>query len=150
MPVNKKSKQLNARQKRFVTFLSTGLTQKDAYIKAGYSPVEAQSNAATLINLNQSAKAELQRLQSLQSTIALDAVTETIMAPLERKQRLTVFAREDLINSKGEVNRASNIASVQELNKMGGDYAPSKHLVGGRVIFEVIHVERKQRGNDDR
>lgn len=40
------------------------------------------------------------------------------------------------------------IAAIAEDNKMSGDYAPSKHLVAQRVVFEINQVERKKRGEE--
>jgi len=37
------------------------------------------------------------------------------------------------------------IEAIRELNKLGGDYPPSRHLVGHRVVFEVIHIDRGKR-----
>jgi len=34
------------------------------------------------------------------------------------------------------------IAAIAEDNKMTGDYAPSKHLVGHRVQFEIVHKRK--------
>ena len=38
------------------------------------------------------------------------------------------------------------ISAIQELNKMDGSYAPSKHLVAQRVQFEIEYVERPREG----
>jgi len=36
------------------------------------------------------------------------------------------------------------IAAIQELNKMDGSYAPSKHVIAQRVQFEIEYVEKKR------
>lgn len=176
-----KDKKLNSRQKLFVVYLAGGMTQEQAYVKAGYSKLSAHQGASDLIRNYPKIKAELERLQSLQSLKALDAVTETVMAPLERRQRLSEIGRGrlvDFIDESGEpyldkntpnnaaareyyhrtrTDRDGNVTvtksiklsdpvpAIQEQNKMGGDYAPSKHLVGQHIIFEVVHVEKKKR-----
>jgi len=40
------------------------------------------------------------------------------------------------------------IEAIREDNKMTGDYAPSKHLIGQKVIFEINQVEKKKRGEE--
>lgn len=183
--MNNKKKKLNARQRRFCLFLSTGMTQNDAFIKAGYSPDNLRSGPSEIIRDNPAVNAELERLQSLQSSKALAIVTETVMAPLERRQRLSEIARGDLtdfMDGDGEprlnkdtpnrraakehyhrtkTDRAGHgvvtksiklgdpVAAIQELNKMGGDYAPSKHLVGHKIVFEVVHVDKKQKQEEE-
>ena len=41
------------------------------------------------------------------------------------------------------------IAAIQELNKMDGSYAPSKHLVAQKVQFEVRMVEKPRREEEE-
>jgi hypothetical protein len=133
---------------------------------------------------NPTIKAELERLYSLQKEKALAIVTETVMAPLERRQRLSEIARGRLVDFQDEggeprldkntpnngaareystrvrsdkegsttisktVKLNNPVEAIQELNKMGGDYAPSKHLVGHKVVFEVIHVDKRKQGEE--
>lgn len=36
------------------------------------------------------------------------------------------------------------IPAIAELNRMDGSYAPTKHAVASKVIFEIVHVEKKK------
>lgn len=180
----KKLKPLNSRQRRFCLFHHSGMTQEQAYVKAGYSPGGANQGSSDLMRFNPMIKAELERLSSLQSNITLDTISKTVMAPLERRQRLSEIARGRLVDFTDQDNEPhldkdtpnngaareystrvrsdkeggvtvsktvklnNPVEAIQELNKMGGDYAPSKHLVAGQVIFEVRLVDKRKRQGD--
>lgn len=173
-------KKLNSRQKCFVLYLASGMSQTDAYIKAGYSPDGADANASKLITIDKISQ-EIDRLHAKTESKALTSV----MQPLERRQRLSEIAKGclvDFLDEQGEPrlnkdtpnngaareystrvrsDRDGNITTsraiklnnpveaIQELNKMGGDYAPSKHLVAGRVIFEVVHIDKTKQQEEE-
>ena len=41
------------------------------------------------------------------------------------------------------------IEAIRELNKMDGSYAPSRHLVAQKVVFEIEQVDKRKRGEGD-
>jgi len=72
------------------------LTQ--AYIKAGYSPVEAGSAAATLFAENLRVQALYNDTIKRNEDVALTKRTETVMQPHEVKARLSELARANLVD----------------------------------------------------
>lgn len=107
----------NARQERFAQNILAGMTQTQAAGDAGYSLNSAVVQGSQLLT-NPTISSRVAELK--QST-----ATEGILTVIERRQRLTQFATEDIQGPHGP-NRQSNIAAIAELNKMGGNYEPAK------------------------
>ena len=182
--IQRKPQELNSRQKQFAVNYASGMTLTEAYIRAGYSPLEAGSNAATLFSRNQSVKTYYEHLVKRKEQAALAKMTADIMSPHERKTRLSEIARARLVEfqcedgtpaltkdtpnnaaakefyHKQRFDREGNpiviksiksidpISAIQELNKMDGSYAPSKHMIAQRVQFEVRMVEKEKNGGE--
>ncbi len=109
----------NARHEKFVLNLVKGMTQTQAAIEAGYKSSRARitgANLATKSNI-------IARREALQFLDKKD----TVMTVTERKERLSFLAQEANPGKFG-YQRQPNITAIAELNKMGGDYAPEKHL----------------------
>lgn len=88
---------LNSRQKQFCINYASGMTQSQAYIKAGY-PVDpsigsASDCASRLMQFNASVKAYYNHLIERKEKLTLARITETIMSSQERKSRLSEIAR---------------------------------------------------------
>lgn len=147
---------LTPKQKRFVLNILKGMSQREAYIKAGYSnrskPATIDSHACRLV---QSAKI-MTRLAELQQA----AEDVAVMNVRERKKRLSEIGRarlNEFIDSEGQVTLHGEnngalqevviedwrgageiqtrnkkiklhnpIEAIKELNKMGGDYPLEK------------------------
>lgn len=109
----------NTRHEKFVLSLVKGMTQTQAAIEAGYSQHTADVQASRLLT-NVSIMERREALQFL-------AQTDTVMTVTERKERLSFLAQEANPGKFG-YQRQPNITAIAELNKMGGDYAPEKHL----------------------
>ena len=102
----RKPQELNSRQRQFaINYASGTMTMTEAYIKSGYSPVEAGSCAATLFNGNASLQAYYNQLVKRKENIALAQITETIMQPHEVKARLSELARANLVDFIDEDGR---------------------------------------------
>ena len=99
----------NQKWETFTQNWFAGKTKEEAAIIAGYKPKWARSIASRLSTKDNI----LSRYNELQQK-AEDATIATV---LERKQRLTIFTREDNYNKFG-INRQSNIQAITELNKM--------------------------------
>jgi hypothetical protein len=69
------------------------------------------------------------------------------MDVLERKRRLSRFARENIYNQDGRPHRMPAIQSIMELNKMDGSYAPLRHQ-HQHVVFEVVTVDYTRQVDD--
>ncbi len=126
---------LTVKQEKFINaYLYLG-NATQAAIQAGYSPKSADVIAAQ--NLGKA------------SIIARRAELEAKTAPAfemsiqERRARLSEIAKAEF---REPVTAKESILAIAELNKIGGDYAPEKHAVLGKVIFEIVHVDRKELG----
>ena len=89
---------LNSRQRQFAINYASGMTLTNAYIKAGYSEIEAGANSATLFSENQSVKALYNDIVRRKEELALAKITETVMQPQEIKARLSELARANLVD----------------------------------------------------
>ena len=126
---------LNSRQQRFVYNIVAGMSQHDAYIKAGYSTEGADPGASELIRLPKVVK-ELERLYKLAEAPLISNVANLD----ERMAILAEIARHKI---ELPVSAGQKLAAVAEMNKVEGTYAPTKHLVG-HVQFDIEFTERKQ------
>ena len=98
LKTNRKPQDLNSRQRQFAINYASGMTLTEAYIKAGYSPIEAGTNASALFSQNQGVQACYNEVSKRKEDIALAAITETIMQPHEVKARLSELARANLVD----------------------------------------------------
>jgi len=120
----------NWRQERFcLEYIRTGNGTRSA-IAAGYS----RKTARQIAHENLTKPHILARIAELQAEISNSKIADI----QERKEILTEIAR------KGNVKQTNPVEAIRELNRMGGDYPPTKHLVGQKVIFEVVYVDRKE------
>ena len=139
---------LNSRQKLVLINALSGMNQTEAYDKV-YGPNPNSYTLASDLFRKPHFKAELERLQDRQ----IAKLEKTILSPSERKRILSEIAKseyqieEETTRDKGKkttrIKRKDPIQAIAELNKMDGSYAPSKHLIGQKVQFEVVHVERR-------
>ena len=132
---------LTQKQDRFARFLFDGLSQREAWIKAGYSHNYAvayvDTHASVLAN---SAKVK-QRFEELKT--AADA--DSIMKYQERQQRLTEFGREDIKNRRGTPVRSGNISAIDTLNKMDRIYTDGATVNVDNRKVEITVVSDKAR-----
>ncbi len=79
------------------------------------------------------------RIQELRQKVE----DESVAIVLERKQRLTVFLREDNYNKFG-INRLSNIQAITELNKMEKVYETAIN-VDNRTLNIIVNSEKAKK-----
>ena len=120
-PTTKKHKPLNSRQRQFAINYATGtMSQTQAYIQAGYSPVEAGCNAATLFNQNQTVKALYNRLVERKETASLEKMSDAVLSKAEKRSILASFARAqlvELIDEHGKVKLDRNSPAAKALKE---------------------------------
>jgi len=122
----------NSRHEKFCLALVRGMSQTDAAIEAGYSPKWAVTMAHRLSRKDYIIKRreELSKL----------AQSKTIMTVKQRKERLSELAKEPI---KQPATAREVVQSIAELNKMEGEYAPTKTELtgkgGGPVKIEVVY-----------
>lgn len=72
--------------------------------------------------------------------------------PRMSRKYLTIEERKELLSeiaTNGSAKAASPVEAVKELNRMEGVYPPQQHLVAQKVIFEIVHTDRKALPNPD-
>lgn len=92
------------------------------------------SACATRLLKNAKIKTYLQELNQ-------KAEDDSIAAPKERKQRLTVFVREDNYTKFG-ISRQGNIQAIAELNKMEKIYTDNVVNVDNRTLNIIVNSEK--------
>lgn len=105
----------NNRHEKFTLALVNGMSQTDAAIEAGYKKSRARftgSRLATISNI-------IKRREELSKL----AQSKTIMSVIERRERLSELGREPI---RQPATAKEVVISIAELNKMGGDYPPSR------------------------
>ncbi len=125
---------LTQKQETFTQNLFKGLSQREAYIQAGYS----SGSSVTTIDRNAHELAKNSKIITRYDELNQPARNAAIATVEERQERLSVFVRED-INGQHGVTRHSNIQAIAELNKMGGDYAPEKHRIELDLPVNIIY-----------
>lgn len=121
---------LSKRQESFALYLSQGITKTQSARQAGYSLRSARVQGQQLAALPQIVK-RVTELQAMSSSVA-------VMPVVERKERLTTFAREDILSEKGSLIRGSCIEALKELNKMDNVYVRQPTREGDRVINILV------------
>lgn len=130
---------LTQKQENFALNLFSGMKQRDAYLKAGYSKKQLSATLDENASRMASDSKVVARLRELRAPTA----NSTKMLVAEREDRLSEFGRET-IEGKYGISRQSNITAIQELNKMDGAYPIERHalaLLGG-IDLVVRYVEK--------
>jgi phage terminase small subunit len=131
---------LTQKQENFCVNIVSGMTQRDAWINAGYSgnyPVASiDSNACTLAN---ETKIQ-QRIQELRDKAV--ASNPKIMSVTARLERLSQIASEDIRSPKGTPIRGPNIQAITEHNKMEHIYDVQPTFNDNRTLNIVVADEK--------
>jgi len=143
------------------------MTAQEAYEKAGYSTTQGNLNCSPYILQNDPRVSKaLQDLRAKKEAVILVAETDNnLITALTKAEKRAILAdvlrngqptTETHYSRKIEgkpgltatMTRRDIIEAIREDNKMSGDYAPSRHLIGQKVIFEINQVDKKKRGED--
>ncbi len=120
----------NQRQERFCLGAVQGISDRESYELAGYSPNNAKGNACRLRKIREVSD----RIMELQSEIS----RETIASVIERKERLTTFIREEL--------PTTSIQAIRELNAMERIYSEGEEV---KDLPPIINVQVVSVGDQD-
>ena len=104
---------IKTKQELYALYLFQGMSQAEAYKKAGYS-----GKAITTITANACRLAKTDSVKNKVAELRAKAESSKIMSVIERKEMLTLIAR---------FGGKLSIPAIAELNKMGGDYAPTNN-----------------------
>ena len=127
---------LTIKQEKFAFNLFQGMTQSEAYTKAGYTckAITTTNSAASRLAKDVNIQNRLHELQAKQES-------SKIMGVQERREMLTLIAR---------FGGKLSIPAIAELNKMGGDYAPTRQdittkgeALKGTTIFNIVNPQTK-------
>lgn len=129
---------LTQKQETFTQNLFKGLTQREAWIQAGYS----SNYALSLVDSHACRLANRDKIKARYAELTQKAEDASIAIVKERKQRLTVFVREDNYSKFG-INRQGNIQAIAELNKMEKIYAEGNTVnVDNRTVNIYTNSEK--------
>ena len=121
---------LTAKQEQFALNLFKGLSQRDAYIAAGYSSNQKSST----IDEDASRLAKDSKILARLAELRAEAAGDDIADVTERKRKLTEILRK----SDAEANV---IRAIAEHNKMDGSYAPEQKSIQGEITIKVVYGE---------
>ena len=121
---------LTAKQEQFALNLFKGLSQRDAYIAAGYSKKQLDET----IDVHACALANNDKVMTRLAELRDNAAGDTIATEKERREKLTEILRK----SDAEVNV---IRAIAEHNKMDGSYAPEQKSIQGEITIKVVYGE---------
>jgi len=99
---------LTQKQENFVNNLFKGMTQREAWIQAGYS----SKYALTLIDSHACRLAKRDKIQARLEELRNEASSHTVMTEIQRKERLSEFAKAnlvDFISEDGQVSLSKDI-----------------------------------------
>ncbi|KKN50763.1 hypothetical protein LCGC14_0629330 [marine sediment metagenome] len=129
---------LTQKQESFALNLFSGMKQREAYLSAGYSAKQLSST----IDENASRMAADSKVKARIEELRLPAVNSTKMLVAEREEKLSEFGRET-IEGKFGISRQSNIAAIQELNKMDKLYTDSPATYQDNRVVNIIVSSEK-------
>lgn len=112
---------LTQKQENFTLNILKGMTQREAWIQAGYS----SNYALPLVDIHACALARKDKIKIRLSELRESAASPAKMQIAEREERLSFIARENN-DGKFGFQRQPNITAIQELNKMDNIYEPIK------------------------
>lgn len=119
---------LTAKQEAFCLGLFKGLSQREAYLAAGYSSNQQPST----IDEDASRLAKDSKVVARVAELRAIAASDTIATEKERRERLTEIQRK----SEAEANV---IRAIAEHNKMDGSYAPEQKSIQGEITIRVVY-----------
>ena len=151
---------LTQKQDRFARFLFEGLSQREAFLQAGYSPNQAPAT----LDRRAHELAHTGKIAARYSELQQRADDASVAGVLERKQVLTEIVRgrfaffmtkltkdklqsaalsemritETVTGKTTTVKLHDPVKAIAELNKMGGDYAPEKREITGKDGADLI------------
>lgn len=134
---------LTQKQEIFTQNLFEGMTQREAWIQAGYSskyaPAIIDTNACNLANSN---KIKI-RLNELNSQV----ISPLIATEIERKEILSTISRTPL--KQKEIKPRDSINAIQELNKMEKLYSDTNVTYNEIKVLIVRERPLLKEGSQD-
>lgn len=127
---------LKPQHKRFVDAYVESDNACDAYRKAGYKVnPHTLTTASSRLRTNVGIKTAIEERQQILSD-------SRILTLKEKQEMLSVMAR-DNYRHKDSSNKLIALGAIRELNKMEGDYAPTKHQSITGVVQFIQQIGEK-------
>ena len=131
-------KPLTQKQEDFALNIFKGMSQREAYVTAGYS----HNFSMAVLDVKASELAADGKLRVRLEELRQPAANSAIATVEERKERLSTFIREDLEGKFG-ITRHSNIQATAELNKMEQVYETGTNInIDNRSIHVTVSSEK--------
>uniref|UniRef100_A0A6M3KZP6 Putative terminase n=1 Tax=viral metagenome TaxID=1070528 RepID=A0A6M3KZP6_9ZZZZ len=138
-----RQEKLTQKQSNYALNLFKGMSQREAYVQAGYSsnqlPEVLDKNACELAKDSKI----IGRLEGLNRA----SDTPAVMDVAKRKERLSVIAKEDIETTTG-INRSPSIQAIDILNKMDKIYTDNTININDikiQVVYEEDNVQGQGR-----
>jgi len=119
---------LNPRDEKACLNIAKGMNKTESLSDAGFDSKWIATHTTRWLK-RANIQARLTELQALVTTPAVASLQE-------KHEVLTKIIREQV---KQPVTAKEQVMAIAESNRMTGDYAPEKHLVASKVIFEVVY-----------
>ena len=119
---------MNQRQEIFCINYISGMTAKDAAVKAGYSPDNTD---------------KLLKTTSIIERLAILRAPAVVRVQSTKEAKLQVL--EDIYTHKPDLETITGMVvtrAIAEHNKMAGDYAPEKHAVLGNIEITIKYEDK--------
>jgi len=132
------NRRLTQKQENFCLNLFKGMSQREAYIMAGYSPRQSPAT----IDRHAYELANTDKVLARWGELNKKAMDATMADVVERKQLLAKIAREDNEGKFG-YQRSPNIQAIAELNKMERIYeAEGSITIDNRTLNIYVKSEK--------
>lgn len=133
---------LKPQHQRFVDFFVESDNACDAYIKAGYKAGKTErSNYLTTASSRLVTNVDIKNAVAERRRYMAD---HRLLSLREKQGMLAVMARENYRRGPdGEGDPKIAVMAIRELNKMEGDYAPTKHQTITGVVNFIQQIEEK-------
>ena len=121
---------LTQKQETFCLNLFKGMSQREAYLHAGYS----SNQSSDTIDRHACVLANSDKVVARREELDKKAEDKSVATVLERKQKLTEIIRDDY---KAPITAKEKVTATTELNKMERIYEPSGNIRDINIVFVI-------------
>ena len=138
LPLLERPRKLTEKQEAFCVNYFVMRNGAQAARAAGYPAKTARTVASMYLT-----QPHIQERLRLLGVAAMPGGNAAVAEVKERLEVLTQIVRKNI----GEPVTAGHVVgAIAEMNKMGGDYAPEKHAILGKILIEVVFEDRRKDG----
>ena len=154
---------MNTRQRQVVLNVYSGMNQTKAYETVYGENSNSRFLASQLLtspNVKAYLDSLIRRKEAITMAVSNENAIDYALTKAEKRKALAEILREGKPTTETTYNRKIEgrpgltatmtrrdiIEAIREDNKMEGHYAPSKHLIAQKVVFEIEQVDKRKRG----